>query len=260
MARVDPTCALVLWDERLSVADIEPNTAAALTSSYSEGDKRPGLPVRMGRLLAQVSGDQDATVDMEVSTRGGFPGRAGCGVLASTDGGTSYLGHMPECMIRYHDILVSGASEAFDEIGGCVTSRGTPIVAVYNAIYRYSGGTWTSVYDYDPLAGGTRRGSTGVGIVEDPVSGLLIAVTHDSGALYTHHSDDDGATWKYVATQTYATTAGNRVALGATRGGLSLIIQANGTAATSTNSQARTLGSHGPRLPPEQRSGLGGRL
>lgn len=257
MARIDPTCALVLWDSRLAVADREANTGATLTSSYTEAEKRPGLPVSMGRLTAQISGDQDAAVDLEVSTKAGIPGRDGCSVLASVDGGATHYGHQPEAHIRYHDILESGASDAFNEIGGCTTSQGTPLVGVYDALYRFNGASWASVYDYDPLPGGTRKGHNGVAICEDPTTGLLIAVTHDSGAIYTHHSDDDGLTWQFVATQDYATTAGSRIALAANRGGMVLVIQANGTSGDAHQLGSSDLGQSWTEVDTDTGVGLG---
>jgi hypothetical protein len=265
MARLDPSCALVLWDERLSYDDRAANTAASLTSDYTEAELRPGLPVRAGRLLAQVSGTQTADAAVKVSTAyPGVPGRTGVRVLASPDGGTSYLGHLRETDIRrwqMHPDAVGSGSETFGATAAVCTSTGRPIV-VYGSdddtvVSYYDGSTWQSATgDF----AGNGYAEEGCAIAVDPITGLLVLVTVDaSDNLRTWHSDDDGETWTLISNTDpgLSSTGGGRAALAATRGGLVLLVQRDGTNGDVDQFASSDLGSVWTQVDTASTEGLG---
>lgn len=251
MARIDPTCALVLYDSRLRVSDALPDDGAAISSDYTEAEPRPGLPARLGRLVAQVSGQQTSPVSLRVSSRyPGLPGRQGARVLASTDGGASWLGHQAETHPRYwdmHPLAEGGGGAAYTTTAALCTSSGRPIVCIGGdsdtVVSYWTGSAWTSITTGDIVT--TAHAEAGAALAQDPITGIVVLVTIDaSDVVRTWHSDDDGASWDLVATNEPALTStdGSRAAMVATRDGVTLLVQRGGTAGDVAHLASSDLG------------------
>ena len=251
MARIDPTCALVLYDERLRVSLAMPDDGATISSDYTEDEPRPGLPARLGRLVAQVSGAQTAPVSLRVSSRyPGLPGRTGARALASTDGGTTWLGHQAETHPRYwdmHPLAEGGGGDAYTTTAALCTASGRPIVCIGGdadtVVSYWTGTAWTSITTGDIAT--TPHAEAGAALAQDPLTDLVILVTVDaSDVVRTWHSDDEGASWSLVATSEPALTStdGGRAAMVATRDGLTLLVQRGGTSGHVAHLASADLG------------------
>lgn len=251
MARIDPTCALVLYDNRLRISSAMADDGATISSSYTEAEPRPGLPVRLGRMVAQVSGTQTAPVSLRVSAKHpGLPGRQGARVLASTDAGTSWLGHLAETHPRYwdmHPLAEGSGSAAYTSTASLCTSTGRPIVCVGGdsdtVLSYWTGSAWTSITTGDIVT--TAHAEAGCALAQDPITGIVVLVTVDaSDVVRTWHSDDDGESWALVSSTEPAITSTNgyRCALAATRDGLTLLVQRGGTAGHVAHLASSDLG------------------
>jgi len=238
MARINPTCALVLYDNRLRIAGAMPDDGATISSSYTEAGPRPGLPARLGRLVAQVSGTQELPVSLRVSSKyPGLPGRQGARVLASTDAGTSWLGHQAETHPRYwdmHPLAEGGGGDAYTSTAALCTSTGRALICIGGdadtVVSYWTGSAWTSITTGDIAT--TAHAEAGCALAQDPITEIVVLVTVDaSDIVRTWHSSDDGESWSLVATSDpgLSSTDGGRAALAATRSGLTLLVQRGGT-------------------------------
>lgn len=195
-ARVDPQAGLVVLSPYFRDAEyLAPNTAAALTSDYSQAGAGPGTvtPVSGQTLIPRVHLAQDAAVKL-YATRGGYAGTAR--MAYSLDDGTTYRGWVgPTAMHRWDPIVWSTATDYVHH--GCdVFPESQRVILAYAAatskpLARVWSGTWGAAVElFDGFF--ALLGADAVVVREDLGLALYMRANLQ---VDVYRTTDQGATW-----------------------------------------------------------------
>lgn len=206
----------LVHDERVSLANLAPNNGTVTGSTYTQADPKPGSPVpadARGTLLVHPSNGQDADLDVRV-VRPGSPKIDGVGVMYREDGeaNESYRGWAEPNLVTGYAVAEATLTEDWLIADACTIPSSQKVVACaadQDAVARESVSTWT--WDPATRAWGARiepdsanlRTLCAIVCLRANERVLVFQCVPASGALFSHYSDDAGATWaEYSQTAT----------------------------------------------------------
>lgn len=198
--------AIGIADERFKIEDIAANTAAALTSDYTEASPQPGQAVARdtrSSAVPMVHGAQSADLEL-VALRGGMPGVAEIGYRAAGAADTAVVGwQTPGQLVRWETAqatttasIVSWASAVLPSGHVVLFWNDDTAGAIKCATWTPSTQTLGAAVTVASL--GTTGNAPGVSAIGLP-SGRVICWASGDRKGWSWYSDDLGATWAVYA-------------------------------------------------------------
>lgn len=201
--RIDPGSGIVVFDRIKDDTDLAVNTAATLTSDYSEEGSIPGIKtVVAGRSLIPVvkNAQSSSTLTLTVGSSG-FANKAG--LTLSTDGGTSQLGWNAPFTVRSWEPIDFTDSHTYKVYSAVVVPSTQALYVVYSeygtgdiymAVRSNTTGLYTKTTIVTTVAATVARALCL--LVTPDESKLILIQANASNRIRSLYSLDNGTTWK----------------------------------------------------------------